>query len=245
MSGSSAAPLLLLPGLLCDGRIWPSETRSLSRPVIAPNGYGDADSLAKMAERALAGAPRRVSLVGHSMGARVALEIVRRHPGRVARLALISTGVHLPRPGEADARHALLDLGLSQGTEALVDRWLPPMVAPDRRADARLMSPLRTMCVQAGVETFARQIKALLDRPEVESLLPAIACPTLVMVGAEDHWSPPDQHRAIAASIPDASLKIVPGAGHMLPAEAPDAFVSALVEWLEADGIAVPDTRVA
>lgn len=245
MSESSAAPLLLLPGLLCDARIWPVETLSLTRPVIAPMGYGDADSIVIMAERALEGAPERVSIVGHSMGARVALEIVRRHPERVERLALVSTGVHLPRPGEANARHALLDLGLAEGAEALVDRWLPPMVAPHRRFDQSLMQRLRTMCVQAGVDVFAHQVKALLHRPEVERWLRDIACPTLVLVGSEDQWSPPDQHRAIAAAIPGAQLKIIEKAGHMLPQEAPEAFVEALADWLARNPVAVPVIRVA
>lgn len=245
MSGSSAAPLLLLPGLLCDARIWPVETLSLTSPVIAPMGYGDADTLAEMAERALEGAPERVSLLGHSMGARVALEIVRRYPNRVERLALVSTGVHLTRPGEANARHALLDIGLAEGAEALVDRWLPPMLAARRRTDEAFIRPLRAMCVQAGVETYQVQIKALLHRPEVERLLPTIGCPTLVLVGSEDHWSPPDQHRAIAAAIAGAQLKIIDGSGHMLPAEAPAAFVKAVGEWLAAEPVSLPVQRVA
>ena len=177
------------------------------------------------------------------MGARVALEILRHAPARVERLALVSTGVHRLRPGEADGRHALLDLGLAQGADALVDRWLPPMVAPDRRDDEALLAPLRAMCIQAGVETYAAQIRALLHRPEVESLLPMIACPTLVLAGSEDRWSPPDQHRAIADAIPGAVLKIIAGSGHMLPAEAPDAFAAALADWLAMDATAFPDVQ--
>ena len=243
MSDSRAAPLLLLPGLLCDARIWPRAVLTLDRPVVAPMGYGDAASLSDMAERVLETAPARFSLLGHSMGARVALEILRRVPARVERLALVSTGVHRLRQGEADSRHALLDLGLAQGAEALVDRWLPPMVAQGRRDDEGLLGPLRTMCVQAGVETYAAQIAALLHRPEVESLLPAIACPTLVLAGSEDRWSPPEQHRAIADAIPGAVLKIVDGSGHMLPAEAPDAFVAAIAYWLAMDATAFPHVQ--
>ncbi|MCC5611697.1 alpha/beta hydrolase [Nostoc sp. CHAB 5834] len=243
MPGSRAAPLLLLPGLLCDARIWPRAALALGGPVVAPMGYGEASTLAEMARSVLQTAPARFSLLGHSMGARVALEIVRAAPERVERLALVSTGVHLLRAGEANSRHALLDIGLSEGAEALVDRWLPPMVASSRRADEDLMAPLRAMCVQAGVETYAAQIAALLHRPEVESLLPGIACPTLVMVGAEDQWSPPEQHRAIAAAIPGAILKIVDGSGHMLPAEAPDAFVAAVADWLAMDDPAIANVQ--
>jgi pimeloyl-ACP methyl ester carboxylesterase len=243
MPGSRAAPLLLLPGLLCDARIWPRAALELGCPVVAPMGYGDASTLPEMAERVLQTAPGRFSLLGHSMGARIALEIVRQAPERVERLALVSTGVHLLRPGEADSRHALLDLGLAEGAAALVDRWLPPMVAPSRRTDKGLLGPLRAMCVQAGVDVYATQIAALLHRPEVERLLPQIACPTLVLVGSEDEWSPPEQHRAIAAAIPGAALKIIDGSGHMLPAEAPDAFVAAVADWLAMDAPALSDVQ--
>lgn len=232
MTIGSAAPLVLLPGLLCDSQVWPTEALALTRPVFAPDGYGDAASLVAMAERVLAAAPPRFSLLGHSMGARVALEILRREPGRIERLALVSTGVHPPRPGEAEARYALLDLGRTRGAEALVDQWLPPMLAPSRREDADLMAPLRAMCVRAGVEAFANQITALLRRPDVESLLPGVAVPALVLVGSEDRWSPPEQHRRIAEAVPGARLRVVEGAGHMLPAEAPDAFVEAVAAWL-------------
>ncbi len=240
MSGSRAAPLLMLPGLLCDARVWPSAALSLTDPVIAPIGYGDADTLEGMARRALEGAPARFSLLGHSMGARVALEVIRLAPERVERLALVSTGVHAIKPGEAEARHALLELGHEKGADALVDRWLLPMIAPDRRHDSDLIAPLRAMCVQAGVETYTTQIAALLNRPEVESLLPSIACPTLVLVGDEDQWSPPAQHRAIVDAIPGAQMVIVEGAGHMLPAEAPEAFVGALKLWLARETVPAP-----
>ena len=232
MSDMRAAPLLLLPGLICDARIWPLAIHELGCPVVAPAGYDGATSLQDMASVALQQAPARFSLLGHSMGARVALEIVRRAPERVERLALVSTGVHLPRAGEAASRHALLNLGRAEGIEALVDRWLPPMVAPSRLADRALLAPLTAMCVQAGVETYGRQIEALIERPEVESLLPGIDCPTLVLVGSEDQWSPPEQHRQIASAIPGAVLGIVDGSGHMLPAEAPEAFLASVLEWL-------------
>ena len=224
-------PLRFLPGLLCDARVFANQLCQFDDSS-AIDGFGERTSLTDMARHALACGPARMALVGHSMGARVALEVYRLAPERVERLALVSTGVHLPQSGEAEKRHALRDLGFEHGAEALVDRWLPPMLSVSHRDDPMIIGPLHAMCVEAGVAVYAAQITALLDRPEVEGLLPSITCPVLVAVGSEDAWSPPAQHAAIAEIIPHATLTIVPGAGHMLPVEDPNALNAAIATWL-------------
>jgi len=227
--------LLFLPGLICDARVFAPQLAAFpgSRAV---EGYGTADSLAAMARVALAFADRegaeRFDLFGHSMGGRVALEVFRLAPDRVRRLALSSTGVHSLGANEPEKRHALKAIGHEQGFEALVDAWLPPMVAEASRAKPELYAPMRQMSVEAGQAVFDAQIAALLGRPEQESLLPQIGCPTLVMTGELDTWSPPARHEGIATAIPNSNLVIVPGAGHMLPLEAPEAVNSAITDWL-------------
>jgi pimeloyl-ACP methyl ester carboxylesterase len=229
--GDQDEPLLVLPGLMSDSRTFRAQFAAFDQAIPAVD-YGLADSLAEMAGLVLATAPARFALLGHSTGARVALEIVRRAPACVTRLALVSTGVRLPKPGEAPKRHALRDLGRAQGMVALVDAWLPPMVAPLRRDDASFLAPLREMCIQAGLPRFEAQITALLTRPEVESLLAQLTCPVLVAVGSEDRWSPSEQHAAIAALIPQAHFVMVEEAGHMLPVEAPGPLNRAIAAWL-------------
>lgn len=226
-------PLILLPGLMCDARVFAPQLHAFPAAIGAPD-YGEANALTAMAQLVLEAAPRRFALLGHSMGARVALEVFRLAPDRVARLALVSTGVHLPNAEEAPKRHALRNLGRRKGMAALVDAWLPPMVAPARQSDEALVAPLRRMCIDARLARFEAQIEALLARPEVESLLPRIDVPTLVAVGGEDRWSPPAQHKDFAARIPGATLAVIEGAGHMLPAEAPDALNTAIAAWLAA-----------
>lgn len=224
--------LLFLPGLICDARMFAPQLAAFpeSRAV---DGYGDADSLEAMARVALEQAPARFDLFGHSMGGRVALEVWRLAPDRVRRLALSSTGVHSLRPGEADKRAALQQVGYDNGFPALVDQWLPPMVAPANQARAEIYEPMRRMCLDAGQDRFDAHIRALVGRPVQEDLLPQIACPTLVITGERDSWASPAQHEAFAARIPDSRLVIVPGAGHMLPMEAPDAVNTAIASWLE------------
>lgn len=226
-----AEPLLLLPGLICDQRIFAAQFTAFPQARAAAD-YGDASTLEEMARRVLADAPPRFALLGHSMGARVAVEVLRRSPERVTRLALVSTGMHLPREGEAAGRYRLRDLGRANGHEALVDAWLPPMIGPASAFDHALHARLRAMCVEAGLARFEAQIAALLARPATEDVLTAVHVPTLIAVGSDDRWSPPVQHRAIGALIPHARFVEIADAGHMLPAERPAAFNAAIAEWL-------------
>jgi pimeloyl-ACP methyl ester carboxylesterase len=232
MARGSTIPLLLLPGLLCDGRVWQAQVDALAPLTIAVDTYGPADSIVGMAKMVLDGAPSFFNIAGHSMGARVALEIYRLAPERVVGLALISTGVHAVRPDEAEKRRALLALGRSEGVERLLDQWLPPMVHPDLRYAEQPMSFLREMCAAGGVDLYAAQIEAMLKRPALDDLLPNITCPTLVGVGRQDEWSPLSQHQAIAAAIPESTLTVFENCGHFAPVEAPEQVTAALHRWL-------------
>ena len=223
--------LLFLPGLICDARTFAAQTAAFadSRAI---QGYGLADSLPAMAQIVLDQAPDAFDLFGHSMGGRVALEVYRLAPQRVRRLALSSTGIHPLGHDEPAKRRALQAIGHERGFETLVDTWLPPMVADHNRADDALYRPMRQMCLDQSQAQFDAQINALLTRPEQASLADTITCPTLVITGELDAWSPPAQHEAIAARIADSTLEIVAGAGHMLPLEAPDEVNEAIARWL-------------
>lgn len=229
---ASPAPLLLLPGLMCDERIWAPQVAALAEfAPVAVRGYGNARSLGAMAERVLAAAPQVFSLAGHSMGGRVALEVLRLAPRRVERLALLDTGVHPLSPGEPAKRRALLELGRREGIAALVDAWLPPMVHPAQR-NAEFLEPLRAMCIDAGLARYEAQMTALLERPDARPVIATIDGPTLVGVGSDDAWAPVEQHRAIASQIRGATLAIFERAGHMAPVEAPEQVTAALRKWL-------------
>lgn len=226
--------LYLLPGLLCDATVWAAQVTGLSdiAELRTPDFLGQ-DSITGMAQGILSTAPPRFAVAGHSMGARVALEIIRLAPDRVTHLALLDTGTHPPAQGEAEKRQVLVDLAMRKGMAALANRWLPPMVHPDRVNDPAFMDNLRAMVHRATPEIYAGQIKALLHRPDAESGLSAITCPVLIGVGREDSWSPPAQHEAMARAIPHASYVIFEHSGHMAPVEAPGAVTQALRDWLQ------------
>lgn len=234
-----AEALVILPGLLCDSGMFGAQLDAFPQAMVIDGFYGGADRLEAMAEYALERMPAHAAVLGHSMGARIALEVCRKEPGRVARLALADTGMHPVREGEAQKRYALRDVGREQGFEALVDAWLPPMIGPVRRTDGDLYQALRAMCLRAGQAVFEAQIEALLHRAPVEDVLATLDCPIALIVGEDDAWSPPSQHAEIAAIVAPhwadpCPMTVIPKAGHMAPAEAPDPFNSALRRWLAA-----------
>jgi len=232
---SSTLTIVLMPGLICDAQFWTARAAlEQLAPVVVADFSQDA-SIEAMAERVVNATSGPVVAIGHSMGGRVALEVVRRIPQRVIGMALLNTGIHTRREGEEAKRAELVRLAYEQGMAALADRWVPPMVDPRRQDDAALLAPMKAMVLRATPEQHERQIRALLDRPDRRELLPRITCPTLVMVGRQDQWSPVAQHEEITALIPGASLVIIEDAGHMSQMEQPAATTAALVDWVRGD----------
>jgi pimeloyl-ACP methyl ester carboxylesterase len=225
-------PLLLLSGLLCDETVWADIPRRLEdlaeSRIISFSGHS---SITGMAEHVLSVAPERFAVAGHSMGGRVALEVIRLARRRVMRLALLNTGVHTVRDGEPQSRGRLLRLAHEQGMSALAAEWLPPMMAGGART-MELMPRLTAMVERSTPDSYTGQINALLNRPEALSVLPTINVPTLLLSGSEDTWSPVSQHETMRRRIPHATLFEIHGAGHMAPYERPDAVALALREWL-------------
>lgn len=231
---------MLLPGLNCDAAVWAPQVVALkSRANCVVPAWGLRDSLTAMAEQALAEAPtERFALAGHSMGGRVALEVMRLAPQRVTHLALLDTGTHPLAAGETGekekaGRLALLKIAREQGMRAMAQEWAKGMVHPDR-IGSPLFNEVLDMFDRGSAAQYAAQINALLNRLDAAPLLGTIQCPTLVLTGREDAWSGPAQHEAMAAAIAGAKLVIVEHSGHMTTMEQPEAVNRAFVAWLAA-----------
>lgn len=225
--------LLLLSGLLCDEGFWTDIPRRLSAAadvcVVSFRGFA---SIPDMARHVLELAPQRFALAGHSMGGRVALEVVRAQPERVTGLALLNTAVHAVRDGEPQSRGHLLRIAREHGMSALAAEWLPPMLGGDAARAAYAMTLMTAMIQRWSADDYAAQLSAMLNRPEAMSVLRSISIPTLLLSGADDVWSPVSQQHSIRRRIPHATLFEVHGAGHMAPLERPDSVAIALREWL-------------
>jgi pimeloyl-ACP methyl ester carboxylesterase len=224
---------VLIPGLVSDARVWAPLAGALSgkHSVHHANVQGD-DSVRATAARLLEEVGGAIVAVGHSMGGRIALEMAHQAPERIRALVLSNTGHYAKQPGEEAKRQAKVDLGY-ENMDRLAAEWLPPMLAPGRSADAAIMTDLTEMVLGIGAQVHERQIQALVGRPDAGVYLSDIACPILLLTGAQDGWSPEAQHREIAERAPDTELHVIDGAGHFLPMEQPEKTIETTMDWLE------------
>jgi len=230
--GPERQPLLLLPGLLCDERLWRNQANDLSD--IADIRIADLtqdDSVAAMARRALDAAPPTFALAALSMGGYVAFEILRQAPQRVSRLALLATSARADPPKRAAVRRASLALAAS-GRFAGVTRKLLPQLVHARHVDGPVGLEVMAMAERVGRDAFLRQQQAILDRPGSSALLANVQLPTVVGVGDDDRMTAPEESRFIQAGIAGAQLHVFRECGHLPPLEQPAETSALLRSWL-------------
>ena len=228
-----AEPLLLVPGLACTAELFRPQIDVFSseRMILIADNRSD-DAIEAIAERALAEAPERFALAGLSMGGYVALAIQRLAPGRVTRLALLDTTARPDTPEGTERRRILMAWAQSGETERIHQALWPRLVHPDRHSDRVLEGIVRRMLDETGSDAFCRQQEAIIARVDSRPLLAAIACPTLVLVGAHDAITPVEMAQEMADAIPQSKLVVVPETGHLATLEAPVHVNAALARWM-------------
>jgi pimeloyl-ACP methyl ester carboxylesterase len=226
--------LVLLPGLLCDERLWLEQVEGL-RDLAAVH-VGDLTQGETMTEFAAAvlrlAPPGPFALAGLSMGGYTSLEIVRQAPERILGLALLDTTARPETPETSASRRALMARA-ADDLAGVVAELLPKFVHPARLADQALTAAVTAMAQRIGAAAFVRQERAIMSRIDSRPSLGAIACPTLVLCGREDVLTPPAAHEEMAAAIPGAALHVVPECGHLSTMERPVAVTRAMRHWLE------------
>lgn len=226
-------PLVLIPGLMCTADLFRTQITVLGgdRDIMVAD-HSRSDSMAGIAADVLAAAPPRFALAGLSMGGYVALEILRRSPDRVARLALLDTSARPDLPEQSERRRELVAAAGQRGVRFVQKTLLPMLVTPATLADEALVERILAMADDTGLEGFKRQQAAIIGRPDNRLFLGAISCPTLVVVGAEDKLTPLKVAEEIRDGIAGSHLEVIGGAGHLSPLERPEEVTKALARWL-------------
>ena len=228
-------PLVLLPGMMCDARLFGPQIPelSLSRAVHVGDITGH-DTMAALADAVLAAAPARFALAGLSMGGIVAMEVMARAPARVARLALMDTNP-LAEDAAVKARRApQIARVKARGLSAVMRDEMKPNYLTDGPDRAAILALCMAMAMDLGPDVFVRQSIALRDRPDQCATLRRVTVPTLILCGRNDTLCPISRHEIMHALIPGSDLCIIDGAGHLPPLEQPDRTLAALSGWLRA-----------
>lgn len=227
--------------------MWSRVTQDLAvaRQVVTVDlrGFGESDVAAdgamdRMAQdvRAVVTAESlgRVAVAGLSMGGYVSMAYLRRYPLEVAALVLANTRA----AGDSDAarrgRLALIEQVRKRGTIAAVEAVLPKLLAPEAYSEqTELVEEVREMAMAARPEGVIAALTGMAIRSDSTDLLAAVSMPYLVVAGTRDVLIPYDDQARISAAIEGAELVSIDGAGHLSSLENPEAFVSAVADFLE------------
>lgn len=228
-----AENLLLLPGMMCDERLWKRQIEALDVNCFVADLMSH-DDIPEMAKAILDMAPDSFAAAGLSMGGIVAFELWRRAPQRITHLALLDTNPHADTADKRTMRMDQVQQVLSGQLRKLATESLKPAyLAKVNRDDQELLDEILAMAMDAGEAVFRQQSFALQDRADSVATLGTITCPTTVMCGAEDHICPPAYHELMAERIPGARLIIIENCGHLATIEQPDIVTQELQRLLQ------------
>lgn len=227
-------PLILLPGMMCDGRLFKEQLGPLSTHVplhLAP--VNSQESIPMLAREILEHAPPRFSLAGLSMGGIVAMEMYRQAPGRIERLGFFDTNPLAEQEEIQSRREVQIAKVREGGLMQVMSEEMKPLylIAGPRRQ--QILDLCMDMALQQGEDVFVRQSVALKNRPDQQDTLRGVSVPTLILHGEGDQLCPSERHELMHDLVPGSELVVVEGAGHLPSLEQPEAFTRALLDWLQ------------
>lgn len=225
-------PLLLLPGMMCDARLFAPQLAAIHDRAVMVSPIAAADTVAELARIVLEAAPPRFALAGLSMGGIVAMEIVAQAPARVAGLCLMDTNPKAEHPKVAEAREPQIQRVRDGDLRAVMRDEMKPNYLADGPTVGAILDTCMAMAETMGAVTFVRQSRALQTRADRQKTLAGVTVPSLILCGRDDALCPLHRHAAMQALIPGSELVVVEGAGHLPTLEQPAVTTRAIRAWL-------------
>lgn len=225
--------LVLLPGMMSDARLFGPQIADLSTDhavTLVPTCLGE--RIEEIASATLDMVPKRFALCGHGFGGVVAMEVLRRAPERVTRLALLSTQPLAATPQQAADLDARIVKARTGQMDAVLLEEFPTGSVADGLYRAEIMGLVEDMGRNLGPEAYVRQIRASQRRRDQQGTLRKVSAPTLVLCGGLDPIVPVKRHQVMAELIPDAELQVLENCAHFPTLEAAEATCDALRGWL-------------
>jgi len=234
LNNQQGLPLLLLPGMMCDARLFQPQINVLSgRFPLVTAPIGGHETMQALAAEILKCAPPRFALAGLSLGGILAMEVLRQAPDRVDRIALLDTNPLAELPEVQDRRAPQIE-AVKNGelSRVMRENMMPNYLANDT-LDSPILDLCLTMALDLGPEVFINQSLALRDRPDQCDTLRQFTGPALVLCGDQDKLCPIERHEMMLDLLSNSRLQIVDNAGHLPTLEQPETTTAALIRWLE------------
>lgn len=232
----SLTPLIFLPGMMCDARLFGPQIATLGKDrevIVAPiTGH---DSVQALAAEILQNAPPTFALAGLSMGGIVAMEVIAQAADRVEKLALLDTNPRAELPAIAAKRGPQIEAVKTGNLKEVMHKQLIPHYLADATQHPEIFKLCWQMASDLGEGAFIRQSIALRDRPDQQDTLRNYLGKTLVLCGRHDTLCPIERHDLMHSLLPNSTLEIVEGAGHIPTLEQPKTTTAALSRWLKED----------
>lgn len=226
-------PLVLLPGMMCDARLWAAQESAMEGRQILHGDITRSDNMAEIAAQVLQNAPQTFALAGLSMGGIVAMEILRQAPERVERIALLDTNPCAELPEVRARRQPQIAKARAGDLFAVMRDELKPNYLVDSPRKPAILDLCMAMAMDLGPDIFERQSRALAGRPDQQETLSGFEGPALVLMGKEDRLCPLDRHQLMHSLMPQSKLVIIENAGHLPTLEQPQPTTAAIIWWLE------------
>lgn len=227
-------PLVLLPGMMCDARLFGPQINALSgRYPVMTAPLGGQETIETIAAEVLQNAPPSFALAGLSMGGIVAMEMLRQARDRVVGLALLDTNPLAESEATKDRRALQIAATLSGNMRRVMREEMKPNYLADGPNQGAILDLCMAMATDLGPEIFVRQSKALRDRRDQTETLRGYAGKTLILCGRQDSLCPVERHRLMQNLIPGSTMQIVENAGHLPTLEQPQITTAAMIRWLE------------
>jgi len=227
-------PLVLLPGMMCDERLFASQINELSkRREVHFAKITDHETISELASDVLNNTPPVFALAGLSMGGIVAMEIVSQAPERVERLALLDTNPLAELPDVLKRRGPQIDAIKNGQLKEIIRDEMKPNYLFDGVRKTEILKLCMDMALDIGPDAFIRQSIALRDRVDQKNTLGSYKRPALVLCGRHDVLCPLERHELMHTLLENSKLEIIEDAGHLPTLEQPKITTMALASWLE------------
>ena len=223
----------MVPGMMCDERIFSPQIEALSQNLeVTIADISNFSSVRELASDVLKKAPKKFSLLGHSMGGIVAMEIYSQAPDRIEKLILMDTNpkaeldeVKLKREPQ------IREVNKGKLLEVMRDEMKPNYLAESENKRS-VLNVCMDMALTLGPDVFINQSRALQSRLDQQNTIQSIKIPVLILCGSEDKLCPVERHEMMHNMISDSDLKIINNAGHMPTLEQPRETTEVIKEWL-------------